>query len=136
MEGRRRGNKGEGFGAEILKYLIERPELQFTLCVVAVALYNVYVVFRNTPKKYAVGIRIKEDSVEIDLTNLYYKKTETKSVSRKDFYYIIETKEVSEKEKRQTLKLMDGSVSQEIGIIKPKHLIWEKTPCSDKERIE
>ena len=126
MEGRRRGDKGEGPGAHFLHYMVDHPEVQFAVCAAAVIAYNIYVVFRNSPTKFVVSIRIKDDLIEVGLTNLYYKKVITKSVQLSDFYYVIDTQKVGEKEKKQTLKLIDGSTSNVIGIIKPSYFIWEK----------
>lgn len=136
--GRRRSlGDGKGIAYDFLIYLISHPEIQFLICVLAVIAYNIYLVIRNTRSKYVVSLNLVDSTIEIGMTNLYYKNTITKDLPISDLSYTIESKKDSSNEKKQTLKFVDKSTGKVIGVIKPKHFIWnEQVPQVKKALAE
>lgn len=125
----RRGRMGDGKGPayDFLIYMLSHPEAQYLTCCLAVVAYNLYLVFKNTRKKYVVSLCLEDETMEIGLTNLYYKNTVIERIPVSDLSYTIESKTSKDNnEKKQTLKFLNRSNGTVIGLIKPKHFIWNE----------
>ena len=125
---RRRPYRDEDTSLEldIISYLLEHPEVQIGLCILAVIIYNVYIISKNSKRKYAVSISQDGDNLSIGISNLYYKTVTEHRLPIKDLAYEIKTKTSDAGEKQSTLRFIDRSKNREIAIIKPSHILWSK----------
>lgn len=121
---RHHGNNDNDPGLLFIKFIIEHPEIQVGVSVLAVLIYNLIIIKKNISRKYAISVDISDDTVIIGKTNLYYKDVANASLPLKNLTYEIATKTSDAGEKQSTLRFIDKTNREVIAIIKPSHIIW------------
>jgi hypothetical protein len=121
---RHHGNTDNDPGLLFIKFIIEHPEIQFGVSILAVLIYNLIIIKNNSKKNYAVSIDIDNYMVIIGKTNLYYKEVENVSLPLENLTYTLVTKTSDAGEKQSTLRFIDKTNRKIIAAIKPSHIIW------------
>lgn len=126
------GSKSRGVDAEdrlsytIIKFIIEHPEIQIGLSVLAVVIINIYIIFKNHKIKHITHLAHDENHIQIELTNLYFSKTKKVEIPTANFEYSIEKLRTYNNEKRLKIIFRNKSKNTIIGEINPKHSFWSE----------
>lgn len=126
------GSRNRGMDAEnslsykIIHYLIEHPEVQIGLSVVAVVITNCYILIKNQTVKYIVKIEFDERAIRMELTNLYYTKRKQIEIPATHFEFYIENSVTGDNEKRQKIVFRNTVDQSIIGEINTKHFLWSE----------
>jgi hypothetical protein len=79
-------NTKETIGFKVFTYWIEHPYHQIFLSIIAVLVFNIYTIVKNSQRNIVV-VKVMNDNenVILELTNYYFKKYETKTIPITDF---------------------------------------------------
>ncbi|MFT5819518.1 MAG: hypothetical protein ACI8ZM_000742 [Crocinitomix sp.] len=108
----------------ILGWLFEHPEVQVSICLLVVVIYNITIIRKNSRKNYLVSFDIDGPRGVLGLTNLYYKTTEEIEILIENLEYEVQIKSVDKREKTSALKFFDTKSGNEIAVIKPRYILW------------
>lgn len=126
LEARSRDTSTDSLGAQLVFYLIDHPEVQFGLSILAVVICNVYLIWRNRKMKYIVGITKDDNVLELQLTNLYYSKTTPIQVDLTNVEIKLESKVSSSNEKKQRIFFRRKNDTAIIGEMDLRYLFWSE----------
>ncbi len=127
MLGRSRSVNGEdSLTFKFVQYLIEHPEIQIGLSVLAVLITNFYIFIKNKKIKYIIKIEQDEKTIRIELTNLYYTKSKQTEIPKSDFEFYFKNSITQDNEKRQTIVFNNTRDNKIIGEINTKHFFWSE----------
>jgi hypothetical protein len=124
------GSKNKGAGSEdslsfkVIQYLFEHPEVYIGLSALAVVIANSYIVFKNQKIKYIAEIARNENSIQLEIVNLYYTKRQVAEIPTVDFEFYVENSTTNSNEKRQKIIFRDKLNNKTVGEINPKHFFW------------
>lgn len=127
MLGRRRNVNGEdSLTFKLVQYIIEHPEIQVGISVLAVLFTNFYIIIKNKKIKYIIKIEQGEETIRMELTNLYYTKSQQIEISKSDFEFYFENSVTRDNEKRQTIVFNNKRDNKTIGEINTQHFFWSE----------
>lgn len=121
-----RVNGEDGLSFKIVQYLIEHPEIQVGLSILAILIANFYILIKNKKIKYIVKIEQDEKAIILHLTNLYYTKSRLIEISNSDFEFYFKNSVTQDNEKRQTIVFNKKRDNKTIGEINTKHFFWSE----------
>jgi hypothetical protein len=108
----------------ILGYLLEHPEVQVSICLLVVIIYNITIFVKNSRKNYLVTCKTDGKIAVLGLTNLFYKEVEEKEVLIDNLEYVVEIKVVDDHEKTNAIKFYNNKSGENVAVIKAGYIIW------------
>lgn len=132
---RRSGDYENSLSYQLIVYINEHPEVHVGASILAVIVYNIYLVIKNSKSKYISSVSVSESEVILGRTNLYFSKFEEIIVPIQNFQFILEKKVNSSNEKKSIIIFKDINQSKEIGRILPDHFAWEEKLIQIKNMI-
>ncbi len=124
LSARTHSRDSDSFGIQIIQFLFTHPEVQISLCILAVLIYNIIIFTNNSKFKYLVRIDLDEKLINIGVTNLYYKTVKYIYVTQEELEYEVITNTTDIGGKESILNLIDKKTRTIIATILPTHIIW------------
>mgnify|MGYP003648720552 CR=1 FL=1 len=107
-------------------FFLERPALQFSICFIVAIIYNILVYRKNKKANNIVGIKIHDQTVELEMNNLIFNHPTQITIPLNQLAINIVSKSNDFSGKTKTLGFIDTTNGKSIGCIKADHFIWNK----------